>query len=474
MIRWGISAGYHDAALTVVKDKEIIFAAHAERYTKVKNEKNLDIGMITAALRLGYPDSIHWYENPILKASRRLWAGQKNPWVNPRNYLSDLGYNPQCKIHWGNHHESHFAAGYYTRPFDDCATLVIDAIGEWTTTSIWNNDKKVWSAYYPKSLGLMYSAFTSRLGLKPNEDEYILMGMAAYGDKNRFFDEILQLTHSGINFHKGVRGWRMDLTEDDYFDIAAGVQAVYEYYFSELLYKAKELTNKKRLVFMGGCALNCLANRLIGKYFDEHWIMPNPGDAGSSLGAVLAYTKETVKFTTPYLGHNIEGEYPVHEILQELVTTGICGVANGRAEFGPRALGNRSLLADPRGSEMKDKVNSIKKRQEFRPFAPVIRQEDVMDCFEVSPFFNSPYMQHVVKCKNPELYPAIVHKDGTSRVQTVTRTSHSGLYDLLTEWKTATGCPLLLNTSLNIKGMPIVNDYKDAEDFQEFYNVKVL
>lgn len=473
MISWGVSAGFHDAALSVVKDGYIAFAAHSERYSGIKNDKNLNWGLLREAMEFGAPDVIFWYENPLLKATRRAYAGQKNWYKSPRSYFRDIGYDPCCDIIWGNHHKSHWAAGYYTRPFGDCATLVIDAIGEWTTTSIWNKDKKVWSARYPKSLGLFYSAFTDRLGLKANEDEYILMGMAAYGNPDRFYTEIEKLTHKK-NLHKGVRWWHPELTsEQDKFDIAAAVQKVFETYLHELLAKTKEMTGQNNLVYMGGCALNCLANRLIPQYFKQHWIMPNPGDAGSSLGAVLAGLKEVVPFSTPYLGHCIKGKYPVDKALRKLLSYGIVGIANGRAEFGPRALGNRSLLADPRGESMKDAVNKIKQRQEFRPFAPVIMQENVSVYFDVDRDFHSPYMQQVVKCKYPKDYPAIVHKDGTSRVQTVKYKENPGLYTLLRRWEEKTGCPMLLNTSLNIKGRPIVNNSRDARDFAKYYGVEV-
>jgi len=225
---------------------------------------------------------------------------------------------------------------------------------------------------------------------------------------------------------------------------------------------------------MGGCALNCLANTMIDNYFDDHWIMPNPGDAGSSLGALLAAKKYRADWQTPYLGYDIVGDYPVDDLLEELLTNKIVGVANGRAEFGPRALGNRSLLADPRGTEMKDLVNKIKKRQEFRPFAPVVLEEQASEFFHVKQGFASPYMQHVVRCKFPEKFPAIVHKDGTSRVQTINKDQHAGLYDLMVRYTEATGCPILLNTSLNIKGMPMVNDKEDAKKFTEKYGVKVF
>jgi carbamoyltransferase len=192
--------------------------------------------------------------------------------------------------------------------------------------------------------------------------------------------------------------------------------------------------------------------------------------------AALEYFKKTrnrTNWRTPYLGHRIEGNYPIEKSLESLSRGEIFGVANGRAEFGPRALGNRSLMADPRGDEIKDRVNAIKKRQNFRPFAPVIMEELVHDYFEMPNKTVSPYMQFVAKCKDPNKFPAITHVDGTSRVQTVNRQQHVGLYDLLKEFYAKTGCPMLLNTSLNIKGQPIVNDEFDAKMFAEHYAVPV-
>jgi carbamoyltransferase len=224
---------------------------------------------------------------------------------------------------------------------------------------------------------------------------------------------------------------------------------------------------------MGGVALNCSANQRIGNYFDNIWIMPCPGDAGSSLGAAALAHGGRINWTNSYLGHNIPGDYPVNAILDELVTRKIVGVASGRAEFGPRALGNRSLLADPRGPEIKDQVNEIKRRQKFRPFAPVILEEYVDQYFDMPRGFgHSRYMQAVAGCKYPELFPAIVHHDGTSRVQTVPA-DDSGIRKLLEKWLVLTGCPLLLNTSLNIRGESMVNDRADADRFEREYGVRV-
>ena len=175
-----------------------------------------------------------------------------------------------------------------------------------------------------------------------------------------------------------------------------------------------------------------------------------------------------------YLGHSIDGVYPTDRLLDYLLTDKIAGVASGRAEFGPRALGNRSLLADPRGPDIKDRVNEIKRRQKFRPFAPVILEELADQYFDMPRGWNnSRYMQTIAPCRNPELFPAIVHHDGTSRVQTVPRDG-SGIRELLEKWYVMTDCPMLLNTSLNIRGEPMVNDRTDADRFERLYGVKVL
>ena len=225
---------------------------------------------------------------------------------------------------------------------------------------------------------------------------------------------------------------------------------------------------------MGGVALNCSANEHLGAYFDNTWIMPNPGDAGSSLGAAALTYGKKINWQHPFLGTDIPGDYPVNALLDELLTKKIVGVASGRAEFGPRALGNRSLLADPRGPEIKDLVNEIKRRQKFRPFAPVILEEYVNDYFTMPEgFTTSPYMQVVARLNNPDAYPAVVHTDGTSRVQTVPADCKSGVRQLLEKWFVLTGCPMLLNTSLNIKGEPMVNDRADADRFEKKYGVKV-
>ena len=483
MITWGISANSHDAALAVFNNNGLEFASHAERFSGIKNDAHLNDGLINYARQWGEPDEIIWYERPFRKTLRQLRAGQGWNYDenNIRKYLK--GYGIDASIKYTSHHHSHAAAGYYTSPFNDATVVCIDSIGEFETLTVWKGQgdklKKIYSQGYPNSVGLWYSAMTQRVGLKPNEDEYILMGMAAYGNPRRLWNDMYEMidyidgadVRYKDNLHRGCKRWKPELTtEQDMFDIAAATQKTYEFTLEQILAWAKKNTKSKNLVLMGGCALNCSANHLAYKYFNNVWIMPNPGDAGSAIGAVLAHKKQTLPMDHAYLGYNIEGEYPVEETISELKTSGIAGVANGRAEFGPRAFGNRSLLADPRGSDIKDRVNDIKQRQRFRPFAPVVLEEHADDYFEGH--YNN-YMQFTSRVRDPHLYPAITHADGTARVQTVPRDG-SGIRRLLERWYQETGCPMLLNTSLNIKGKPMVNDLTDAQDFAIMYGVKVF
>jgi carbamoyltransferase len=325
---------------------------------------------------------------------------------------------------------------------------------------------------------------TQRIGLKPNEDEFIIMGMAAYGQHKDYLHSMMTdfIKDSDEikfkkNLHRGCQDWRLDLNIADSFEIAASTQLMYEILFRNALEKARSLSASKNLVLMGGCALNCLANRFTGKYFDKTWIYPNPGDAGSAIGAVLAHKphwKDYTDWSNTFLGYDMGYRSSNEDIVNYLEQNKMCGVARGPAEFGPRALGNRSLLADPRGSDIKDKVNAIKQRQEFRPFAPAILEELSDTYFDMPAGWNtSRYMQVVARCRVPDLFPAIIHRDGTSRVQTVPNDG-SPFRKLLEQWYAQTGCPMLLNTSLNIKGQPMVNDHDDSRNFERQYGVKVF
>jgi carbamoyltransferase len=485
----GISAGFHDAAATVINKGEILYAGHAERYSKVKNDPNLHEAMFWELAEGRHIDHIAYYETPWKKQLRQLYSGQGIEWnkLTTGQVLRQQlqGFFSKVPVSTHGHHLSHAAAGFQTSPFTRATVVVIDAIGEWDTISIWGAEyvngqavyKRLWRQQYPHSIGLYYSAMTARVGLKPMEDEYILMGMAAYGRptattfiKNAVIDNEWDITFQQ-NLHAGVDETFLAGVPNE--EIASSSQAFCENLIYNVMRRAKDFNFSTNLCYMGGVALNCLANRNLGVYFEKIWIMPNPGDAGSSLGAAALAYGGPIDFTNAFLGTDISGPYPVNAVLDSLLTDKITGVASGRAEFGPRALGNRSLLADPRGPNIKDRVNAIKRRQEFRPFAPIILEEHVDNYFDMpSGFVNSRYMQVIGHCRRPDLFPAIVHHDGTSRIQTVPADG-SGIRELLEKWYVVTDCPMLLNTSLNIKGEPMVNDRADADRFEKFYNVKV-
>jgi len=467
----GINETSHDASISLIKDGEILFAGHAERYSKQKNDWYNNEDIYKDMLNYGTPTHIAYYEHPQLKRSRIFLKGGAADWKP--NIPMDL------PVKYFNHHYSHACAGYYTSKFNDAVIVVLDAIGEYNTSTIWVGEgskiKQVYKKNYPFSFGLFYSAFTQLVGLKPNEEEYIFMGMAAYGDWTKYYIKVKEyfpdINTQKYNFHKGINDWGW-VTEQDKFDIAAAVQKVYEERLVNFMAMAQKLTGKNNLVFMGGCALNCAANTMLWRMFDDVWIMPNPGDAGSSLGAAAALYGKHLNWNTPYLGHNIPGEYPVHEIITGLIKNKIVAVANGRAEYGPRALGNRSIFADPRDPNIKDKVNNIKQREKFRPFAPVVLEEHAHKWFDMK--YTSPYMQYAVRCLQPEKIPSVVHADGTSRVQTINNNQHPGLYRVLNEWHAISGIPILLNTSLNIKGQPLLNDKSDIDAWQNLYKFDII
>jgi carbamoyltransferase len=486
----GISAGFHDAAATVISPTgEILFAGHSERYSKIKNDAHFCQALMDDVLTYA-PDQVAYYERPWLKQARQWYSGQGIEWdkvTAKQIVLSQCGGWVNTKdIKTFSHHRCHAAAGFQTSPFDHATVVVIDAVGEWDTASIWAAEydsrgraryRQLWRQRYPHSIGLFYSAVTQRIGLHPLDEEYITMGMAAWGRpayqecmENLVIEdaENMRFRH---NLHTGLDpDWMSGLSNED---IAATAQAVTERLIGHVMSRARSFEWSENLVYMGGVALNCLANRNLGKYFDRIWIMPNPGDAGSSLGAAALTLGTKLHWRNAYLGHKIDGAYPVQSLITELLNNKIVGVASGRAEFGPRALGNRSLLADPRGPEIKDQVNEIKRRQKFRPFAPVILEEHADQYFDMpGGWHNSRYMQSVARCRSSDLFPAIVHVDGTSRVQTVPQDG-SGIRQLLEAWYNRTGCPMLLNTSLNIRGKPMVNDRNDANQFEKLYGVKV-
>ena len=450
MIKWGTTFGSHDGALAVFQDDELVFASDAERWSRKKNDPTIPDNLIRFAEdNWGIPDQVHFYEDYTLKTQRREFAGQ-SPLKPKRFKYNTIGHN---------HHWSHARYGYWTSPFDECTVLVVDAIGEWDTLTQWkvkNDFECVKRWRYPKSIGLFYSAMTQAAGWKPNEEEYILMGASAVKKhKIENYNIVKELWDNGANFHTGIN------INFDKFEIASIAQEIYEEEFKKIIDEIED----DNLVFVGGCALNVSANRFLTQF--NTFIPCNPGDGGSAIGCVI----DRKIPANAYLGYEIPGEYPVTEIIQELKRNCMVGVAKGRAEFGPRALGNRSFLADPSLLDIKDRVNKVKGREEFRPFAPMILKEDADTYFESG--IPSPFMNTIRKAKPEtiEKYPGIVHLDGTSRLQEITEEPHR---TLLQEWKKETGCPMLLNTSLNVKGQPIINNETEAKQFETKTGVKVL
>ena len=485
----GISTGFHDAGVSVInQDGCILFAAHSERYSKQKHDKYLNQSIIDTAFSYGEVDRIAYYEIPWRKKTREIYAGQgfgDGSCLSAQKTLAKQGFVFAQPVSEWPHHMTHAAAGFQTSPFDHATCVVIDAIGEWDTITIWdakydNNGvacyKKLYSRKYPHRLGLLYSAITDYIGLRPMDEEYITMGMAGWGEprwadilREQYICDSKDFTLKQ-NVHAGVGLHYLDPSPED---MAASIQLIAEQEIHKVMSTAQHKGRSANLVYMGGVALNCVANSKIASLWNDVWIMPNPGDCGSSLGAAALEYGKKLQWTTPYLGTNISGPYPVGNLVKELKRNQIAGVANGRAEFGPRALGNRSLLADPRGPAIKDKVNEIKRRQKFRPFAPVILEEHASEYFDM-PVEKSPYMQFVARVKDPESFPAITHVDGTARVQTVGKSTHgSGIRQLLEVWYRETGCPMLLNTSLNIRGEPMVDTTDDAKRWTEQYGVPV-
>jgi len=313
MINWGINALNHGHGIAVFKEGRLV-----GNYTGTSDE----IESVTTVLALGHgtPDRIFWYERPWIKKARQLYAGQYRTAfdmsVLPKRHLKQFKYAP---VTYTPHHASHAAAGYYTSPFDHCAIVVLDAIGEFECATVWEGYHgemtKVWSRSYPHSLGLFYSAFTQLCGLTPIKDEYLLQQMAEQGNPDRFYQVVrnyfghwtLDLKY---NFHKGVLNWPCEIVNlQDQCDIAAAVQKVFELQIENVMWEAKKRIKSDCLVYMGGCAMNSKANKdIVETFYKYRWSLPNPGDPSSSIGAVLYHTREKIKWngaTAKHIAINI-------------------------------------------------------------------------------------------------------------------------------------------------------------------------
>ncbi len=455
----------------------------------------------------------------------------------------DENFNDINKIKFSEHHYSHAASAFYPSPFKEAIILTLDGVGEWATTTVaigkGNNLKMLKEIYFPHSLGLLYSAFTYYTGFKVNSGEYKVMGLAPYGKpkyKNLIIEKLMDLKDDGsfrlnmkyFNYATGltmtnknfsdlfgepVRNPKKDLLKQFHMDIASSIQAVTEEIVLRIVKNLSEEYEIKNLCLAGGVALNCVANGKIlkEKFFDNIWIQPAAGDAGGSLGAALAYWyrelnkprnefKDQMKgsYLGPSFNENVienklkelkaifKKQNPNQIIsitAKELSNSKTVGWFQGRMEFGPRALGGRSILADPRSEKMQKELNlKIKFRESFRPFAPSVLREDVNQWFDLD--YDSPYMLLVADVKqNKQIkmsegdqnlfgidklnvkrssIPAITHVDYSARIQTVHKETNPKYHDLIQEFKKNTNCPVLVNTSFNVRGEPIVCSVEDA------------
>ena len=565
----GISAFYHDSAAALVKDGEIIAAAQEERFTRVKHDSEFpklasEYCLKEAGIEAKDLDAVIYYEKPIAKFERILetnlayvpfslpaFSRGMPVWLNKKLFIPkeiDKNFNNEltCPIYFCTHHESHAASAFFPSPFEEAATICLDGVGEWSSTT-WGTGKgnKIelkQTIEFPHSLGLLYSAFTGYLGFKVNSGEYKVMGLAPYGEP-KYVDLILNnlidikddgsfwLDQSYFDYCNGEYMTSKkfhDLFEEPprksesnlsqkHMDLARSVQKVTEIIVLKIANYVHEKTKMKNLCLAGGCALNCVANGKILKEgpFENIWIQPAAGDAGGALGAALIasyhilknerrinlsdsqkgsligpnHTNEEIKLVLDKFGA-IYDEYTNEEELTKTIAKHIAdgkivGHFAGKMEFGPRALGNRSILADPRNREMQKKLNlAIKKRESFRPFAPSCLEEDAHSIFDINQGKNSPYML-ITAPINDEIklelsdeekelkgidklkairskLPAITHVDYSARIQTINNETNPRYWAIINEFKQLTKYPVIVNTSFNIRGEPLVNTPENA------------
>jgi carbamoyltransferase len=569
----GISAFYHDSAAALIRDGEIIAAAQEERFSRRKHDPDFPRLAIKSCLKTANLDvaelnAVVFYEKPMVKFERLLetylayapagftsfreaaplWAQLKLKL--PEKIRTELGPGFRGQLYFADHHESHAASAFFPSPFEEAAILTLDAVGEWSTSSIGvgrgNTLELTHEMRFPHSLGMLYSAFTYYTGFKVNSGEYKLMGLAPYGvphyvdlirDKivtlkddgsieldMSYFNYCHGLTMTSKKFHDlfggSPRKPESQITQKD-MDLAASIQIVCEEVVLRAGRHAHRLTGMRNLVMAGGVALNCVANgRLLREGpFENIWIQPAAGDAGAALGAALLvwhhvlgkprarqapdaqkgtllgprFENDDIRLFLDSVGATYEFISDEAELLDRVARLmdeeKVIGWFQGRMEFGPRALGSRSIIGDARSSQMQQKMNlKIKYRESFRPFAPCVLQEFVDKVFEMRPNEESPYMLQVApvrqdwrtrlseeeskQMQDPDLrirvsvprsrIPAVTHVDYSARIQTVDAVRHGRYYRLMCRFHELTGCPVIVNTSFNIRGEPIVGNPEEA------------
>ena len=569
----GISAFYHDSAAALIRDGEIIAAAQEERFSRRKHDPRFPRLAIEYCLRAtGIKPSelqaVAFYEKPMVKFERLLetylayapdgfasfrealplWADLKL--TLPQKIRQELGNEFKGELYFTDHHEAHGASAFFPSPFAKAAILTLDAVGEWSTSSVGiGEDNRIALQHemrFPHSLGMLYSAFTYYTGFKVNSGEYKLMGLAPYGvpkyeDLIRekivtikddgsialdmtYFNYCQGLTMTSDKFHDLFGGPPRQpesfITQKE-MDLAASIQRVCEDVVLRVGEHAHRLTGEPNLVMAGGVALNCVANgRLLREGpFEKIWIQPAAGDAGGALGAALLvwhhvmgkprkletpdsqkgsllgpqFVNDDIRLFLDSMGAAYDFIPDEFQLLDRVVTAmddgKVIGWFHGRMEFGPRALGSRSIIGDARSPEMQQKMNlKIKYRESFRPFAPCVLYDHAHDVFDMEPGEESPYMLHVApvreswrinlseeaktRMQDPDLrvrvsvprsrLPAITHVDYSARIQTVDPARHGRYYRLMRRFHEVTGCPVIVNTSFNIRGEPIVGSPEEA------------
>lgn len=520
----GISAYYHDSACCLLRDGRLVAAAEEERFSRVKHDRRLPINSFRFCLERGGlgirdVDCVAYYELPREKEARQAWAGvQPDDASRPEREIREvLGY--EGPISFFGHHQSHAASTYFYSGFTDAAILTVDGVGEWTTSSYAYGRGAAIDVLdevrYPHSLGLLYSAMTSYLGFSVNDGEYKVMGLAPYG-RARYVDEVRKLVRSEpggqfsidpdyFDYPCGKRMYSKAMVEllgepprekggaitGFHQDVARSLQLVLEEILLEKVAYLHERTGSANLCLAGGVALNCVANHRILRDgpFQKLFVQPAAGDDGACLGAAaLAHLESTGRrHTTEPLGHVFHGpsfsseavaemlaavgitpldyrgrESQLLEAVADLVAQAkVIGWFHGAMEFGPRALGGRSILADPRDPGMRERINRlVKKREAFRPFAPSVLLEHAAQVFELD--HASPFMLETCRVRPAMDLPAITHVDGSARPQTIDRRHSPRFAGLVDAFYRRTGCPLVLNTSFNVRGEPIVCSPADA------------